>query len=195
MGSALETYFKDYKGAVLNYREFLKFNRDPVRRYEILKKVAKIEFDDLRDYDAALISYETLLKEFPETPEKDFLSFREAQALFFLNDFKLSRQKFQQLVETYPKSQWVARSRFEVGNTYFMEGNYSIATEALKQVLRMHSKSPFAIEAQFLMGQCFEGQMQYEEALRMYEGLQGRYSPSEVLSKRIEKVKQKQKKS
>lgn len=184
----LETFFKDYEGALLNYREFVRLTPDPLRTYEVKKRIANIQFEHLRDFEAAAKSYETLAKEESTSPETDFFLFRTGQSYFQMNRFEEALGAYQRLLEKHGKSGLAARARFEIGNIYYMEGKYEVAVQAFKQVLRLHPQSQYAVESQFLMGECLEQQGNKSEALQVYENLRGRYSPKEVLELRIKKL-------
>lgn len=184
----LETFFKDYEGALINYREFVRLTKDPLRTYEVRKRVANIQFEHLRDFEAAAKAYDALAREEASSPETDFFLFRTGQAFFQLNRFEEALGAYQKLLETHLKSPLAARARFEVGNTYYMEGKYDVAVQAFKQVLRLHPQSQYAVEAQFLMGECLEQQGNDTEALQVYQNLRGRYTPKDVLELRIKKL-------
>ncbi|MCB0403216.1 MAG: tetratricopeptide repeat protein [Bdellovibrionales bacterium] len=194
LGFVLETYFKDYEGALLSYEEFIKNSPDKVRNYGVRKRMASLQLEQLRDFEGAQESYKLLLDESPKGPEAGEFMFKMASAAFQQNKFEESRGIYQSLVERYPNSELVPGARYEIGNTYYMQERYEVALQALKQVLREHPQSKYSIEAQFLMARCLEQQLNFAEALEMYEGLEGRYFPKQVLSQRIEKIKPKVKK-
>lgn len=189
LGFALETYLRDFEGAVLSYEEYIKHSGDVVSIYEVQKRIANIYFQHLLEPDKAVDAYGKLLLLSPDSLEADHFMFRRAQSYFRLNSFGRARKQFQELVEKYPKSQYVAQARYTVGNTYFMQGKYDVAIEALKQVLREHANSEQAVEAQFLMAQCLEHQGRLPNALQLYSALESRYTVPEVLALRIKEVK------
>lgn len=189
LGFTLESFLKDFEGALFNYQEFIRLSQDRVSVYEVQKRIANIYFEQNREPDKAIAAYKKLITFNPESLENDLFQFRIAEAYFRQNNFEQSRFEYQQLLERFPRSQFTARARYEVGNTYYMEGKYDIAIEALKQVLRHHSMSEYAVEANFLMAQCFEQQEKLQNALQMYETVKGRYPAAEVLELRIQEVK------
>jgi len=189
LGFALESYLKDYEGALFNYQEFIRLSQDRVSIYEVQKRIANIYFEQYRESDKAIAAYKKLISFNPESLEADLFQFRIASVYFRLNNFEQARYEYQQLLERFPRSQFAPRARFEIGNAYYMEGKYDIAVEALKQVLRHHSQSEYAIEAQFLMGQCFENTDKLQNALQVYENIQGRYTSADVLNLRIAELK------
>jgi len=190
LGFTLETYLKDFEGALFNYQEFVRLSTDRVSIYEVQKRIANIYFEQLHDPDKAISAYKKLIAFSPESLELDLFQFRIAQSYFQQNNFEQARYEFQQLIERFPKSQYSARARFEVGNSYYMEGRYDIGVEALKQVVRNHPQSEFATEAEFLMAQCFEHQQKPESALLAYENIKGRYASPEILDLRIKELSQ-----
>lgn len=189
LGFTLESYLKDFEGALFNYQEFIRLSQDRVSIYEVQKRIANIYFEQHRDSDKSIAAYKKLISFNPESLEIDLFQFRIGQAYFRQNNFEQARFEYQQLLERFPKSQFTARARFEVGNAYYMEGKYDIALEALKQVLRHHSQSEYATEAQFLMAQCLEHQDKLQNALQTYENIRGRYSSPEVLDLRVAELK------
>ncbi|MEZ4752420.1 MAG: tetratricopeptide repeat protein [Bdellovibrionota bacterium] len=191
LGFVLETYFKDYEAALLSYEEFIKNSPDKARNYGVRKRIASLQLEHLRDFAGAQKSYKLLLDESPQGAEAAEFMFKMASAAFQQNNFEESRDIYQGVVERYPASELVPGARYEIGNTYYMQERYEVALQALKQVLREHPQSKYSIEAQFLMARCLEQQLNFSEALEMYEGLEGRYFPKQVLSQRIEKLRPK----
>lgn len=189
LGFVLETYAKDYPGAIFNYQEAIRLSQDPVSVYEIQKRVANIFFEQSKDPDKAVSAYRKLISFNSESLETDFFQFRIAEAFFRQNNFDQARIEYQQLVEKFPKSQYVQKSRFEIGNTYYMEGKYDIALEAFKQVGRYHPQSEYAIEAEFLIAQCLEQTNKLETALQIYENIKTRYSNPKIVDFRIDQLK------
>ena len=188
LGFAMETYLRNYEGAVENYEIFISKSGDAVSVYEVQKRIANIYFEQLLDLEKAIEGYRKLLNISPDSLEADLFRYRIAQAEFRLNHFSVARKEFQALLEKHPKSQNAAKARFGIGNTYYMEGRYPVALEALKQVLRHHSGSEFAIEAQFLMAQSLEHQGKLNGALQMYKTLRNKYPVKEVLEMRIKET-------
>lgn len=188
LGFVQETYLRDYEASVLNYGEFLKLTKDPVRAYEVQKRIANIYFEHHRDPEKAIVAYRQLMQMNTESLELDAFQLRIALSHFRKSDFAQARIEFQALVERFPKSQYLPRAKFEIGNCYYMEGRYELAIEALKQVLRSHAQSDYAVEAQFLIGQSQEHQGQLRAALQSYESVKGRYPASDVVDVRMQDV-------
>jgi len=185
---------RDPSTALSNYERFIDFSNDPMRNYEVQKRVANIYFEQQRDAKRAIDSYRKLLESNPKSLEADFFKFRVALSYYHLNDFDSARKEYQNLVEQYPKSQWTAKAKFEIGNTYFMEGRYPVAVVALKQMIRNHPQSEYAVEGQFLMAHCFTQMGKLENAMRIYLGLRKIYTSEELLELRIKDVRKKIKK-
>ena len=188
LGFVQETYLRDYEASVINYGDFLKLTKDPVRAYEVQKRIANIFFEHHRDPEKAIVAYRRLMDMNSESLEIDSFQLRIALSQFRKSDFAQARIEFQALVERFPKSQYVPRSKFEIGNCYYMEGRYDLAIEALKQVLRNHAQSDYAVEAQFLIGQSQEHQGQLRAALQSYEAIKGRYPATDVVEVRMQDV-------
>ncbi len=185
----LESYLKDYEGALFNYQEFIRLSQDKVSVYEVQKRIASLYFEQLHDADKTIAAYKKLLVFSPDSLEADVFQFRIAQSYFQQNNFEQARQEYQVILDKYPKSQLTARARYEIGNSYYMDGKYDIAIEALKQVLRHNPQSEWATEAQFLMAECLDRQDKLQAALQTYENIQGRYSSPEILNMRIDDVR------
>ncbi len=194
LGFVLETYMKDFEGALFNYNEFIRLGRDPVAAYEVQKRIASLYFEQTNDPDKAAEAYRKLLAMSPESLEGDLFQFRIGQAYFRMNEFEKARDEYQRLLDQYPKSHVVARTRYEIGNSYYMEGKYEIALEALRQVVRYHPQSEYALEAQFLTAQCLEHLDRVPAALQTYEGIRDRYTPREVVELRIGEINKRAKK-
>ena len=189
LGHTLETYGRDYAGAIFNYQEAIRLSRDPVSVYEIQKRVANLFFEQAKDTDKAIAAYKKLMTFNPKSLETDFFQFRTAEAFFRQNNFDQARLEYQLLIERFPKSQYIEKSRFEIGNTYYMEGRYDIAVESFKQVGRYHNQGEYTVEAEFLIAQCLEQTNKLRAALQAYEGVKGRYSNPRIVQFRMEQLK------
>ena len=185
---------QDNRGALLNYQEYIKRTPDPVSQYEVKKRIANIYYSKTGEIEKAIEVYEDLVKSHGDSLEADFLLYRIGMAKFRTNDFEGARIAYQRLLERFPKSHYVPQTRFEIGNTYYMESKYLVAIAALRQVLRHHPQSTYATEAQFLLGECYEQQGDVQSAVEVYEGLEGRYRPKEILQARIKSARKKLKK-
>ncbi len=195
LGFVLETYLRDFEGALFNYNEFVRLSGDPVAAYEVRKRVASLYFEQTNDPDKAIEAYRKLQAFSPESLEGDLFQFRIGQSFFRENEFEKARDEYQSLIERYPKSHFVARTRFEIGNAYYMEGKYEIALEALKSVVRYHPQSEYSVEAQFLTAQCLEHLDRFPAALQVYESIRDRYTPREVVNLRIAEIGKRAKKA
>ena len=189
LGFSLESYLRDFDGAIFNYQEFIRLSQDRVAIYEVQKRIANLYFEQYRDSEKAIAAYRKLISFNAESLEIDFFQFRIAQAFFRQNNFDQARLEYQNLLERYPKSQYVARTRYEIGNSYYMEGKYAIAVEALKRVLRLHTQSEYGIHAEFLVAQCLEQLDKLPAAMQEYESIRGRYPHPDVLDMRIKELK------
>lgn len=194
LGFVLETYLRDFEGALFNYNEFIRLGGDPVAAYEVRKRIANLYFEQTGDPDKAVEAYRKLLTTSPESLEGDLFQFRIGQSYFRMNEFEKARDEYQILIDRYPKSHFVARTRYEIGNSYYMEGKYEIALEALKQVLRYHPQSEYAVESQFLHAQCLEHLDRFPAALQVFESIRDKYTPREVVNLRISEIEKRSKK-
>lgn len=103
LGFLLESYLKDYEGALMSYQEFSRLSQDSVSRYEVLKRVANLYFEYLNEPEKSAETYEKIITLSPDSLEKDFLRFRMGQSFFRINDFEKARQQYQQLLDDFPK--------------------------------------------------------------------------------------------
>jgi TolA-binding protein len=194
LGFAYETLVRDHDAALFNFNEFIRLSRDPVKIYEVQKRVANIYFDQGKEPEKAIAAYKKLMAFSPDSLETDLFQFRVAQGHFQQNNFEQARIEFEELLEKFPKSPYVARARFEIGNAYYMEGKYDMGIEALKQVIRNHMQSEYATEAEFLMAQCMEQSNKLAPALQVYKNLRGRYTNAKILEFRITELEKRIKK-
>lgn len=188
MGFTQETYFNDPRAALLNYEEYIRLTKDPIAKYEVKKRAANLYYENRFDNDKTAQYYKELLEENPQSLEADFFQFRIGQAYFGNNQFEEAREAYQLLLEKYPQSQYCGKARFQIGNSYYMQARYKIAIDAFKQVLRLHAQSEYALESQFLMAECLENSGSPEEALSIFNGLRGRYSPEKILDDKIQRL-------
>lgn len=200
-----ETLFlQRHSEAVEKLKEFV--DRSPKkskRSWEARLRIGEILFTELRDFEAAMAHYESLVVAFPTVKEVPFFYFRVGKSLFFLGKFKESIVVYEDLIKKYPGSKWVEQATYHIGLSYLTSGEqrpdnpeaikvYDQAKLAFEKFIRLFPKSDLVPQAQFGIASCLEEKEQLEEAYRKYFSLRETYPSPYVIDTRLIRIRERQ---
>lgn len=192
-GEILDLYLKQYPEALLAYLSLEKeypVQYDLVRQAQI--RIADIYKNRQRDDERAVAEYRKLLEMGADDPDR--VHYEIGDSYFRLERYAEAAETFEHLSSAYPQSPLLAEVRYRLGMIYSLLGNNTLAVQAYRDVIRTWPQSPYAVEAQFSLASVLEERDEFREALTLLEGLQGRYSNTEALNRKIELLKNRMKK-
>ena len=185
-GEILNVYQRNYDEALLAYLLLQKdFPENPLAR-RAQEQVAEIYKNRLRDYRKAIVAYQKLLD---GGDDQDQIQYQLADCYFRLEDYRQARSEFEKLSSRYPGSKLQAEVRYRIGVTFSLEGNQSEALKAFREVANRWPESDYALEALFSQASALEERDELPAALKLLEGLRGRYPQKEALEKKLVQVR------
>lgn len=150
---------KDYIGATREYQRFLEFH--PLHRsafyaqYRIglsyFKQIRSID-RDIEPVQKALISFETVLKDYPGNEYADDSAAK----------IKICRQK-------------LAEREFYIGNFYLKKGEYPAAIERFKNILTEYADTEIVQKAIYHLGIAYNSSGESDKAVEALQNLIDRY--------------------
>lgn len=149
--------------------------------------------DETHDYGGAILEYQSLLNQRPESPKAAGFQFQIARCYLLDNNIEEAVLEFGRFIERYPHSGLIERGYDELGGAHMILGRPDQALFIFQRMISLFPESSLRPAVEFKMGACLEEMHRYPEALKMYTGLRGRYDNQRAVEIRIEGVKARQK--
>ena len=182
-----DLYLARYDDALLAY---LLLERDYPNADEVApaqQQVAILYKYRLNDCSQAIVAYQKILDR--TDGESAQLQYEIADCYFRLNNFEQARIEFEGLLKNHPESELAAEVQFRIAVTYALEGKLADAADGYRQVMERWAESPYTLEASFGLAAVYEEQEKLLEALKLLEGLAGRYPNPEILERKTTQVR------
>jgi TolA-binding protein len=186
-GQVLDLYLKNYPEALFTFLLVEKDYPDSAQARQAQRQLAEIYKYRLRDYPEAVVAYQRILD--GGVADGDRIQYEIADAYFRLGNFEQARIEFEGLLKNWPDSALASEVRYRIAATYALDGDLSAAEKAYRGFLQDRPDDPFAPEAAFGLAEVLEQKDELVAALKILEGLEGRYSSPEVLAKKIDQIK------
>jgi len=192
LGQIRQLHLKSYAEAILAFLSLEKDYPHSPLAGEALRQVAELYKNQLLDYPRAIVIYQKLLDR--GTEDGDAVQYQIADCYFRLNNFEQARIEFESLLKNHPDSLLSAEVHYRLAVSLALEGEGKKAIAAFEQVEERWPESPYAVEARLGRAGVLEDRDDLGGALRLLEGLRGRYANGEILEQRISQVKTRMKK-
>lgn len=193
-GEILSLYQKKYPEALLAYLTLQKeYPAEQGLGARAQQRIAEIYKNQHRDYRRAVAEYRKLL-ETGGGGEPDRIKYEIADCYFRLEAFIESREELERLMKEHPTSPLLTEASFRLGTIHSLLGNNNLALQIFRETATRWPESPYATEALFSQAAVLEEKDELGQALQLLQSLQGRYSNTDALNKKIEMLKERMKK-
>ena len=125
------------------------------------------------DLEAALLFFQTALKDFPVL--HDYIQFWMGEAQLQANYSKQAAQSFESIVQQTPESILRTDAQFLGGQAWFQAGECELAARLYDQALERDPKSEFAPQALLHLGQCELTMKRHKKAFDAFHTLWWQY--------------------
>ena len=164
----------------------------------------------LEEYPLAVLVFQRLISDFPQSPFSDESQYKLAYATFLQsNASHLSQDKtfeaireLQFFLEEYPESEWssevhellqecfdkVAEKDYRVGNLYYRLKDWEAARVYFKDLLEVYPMSSWASQAQFEIADSYARQGKIKEAIEQFNIFIQSYSENELSETAIKRL-------
>ena len=183
-----DLYLGRYSDALLTYLLLERDYPDAPEVFAARKQVAMLYKYRLNDCDQAIAVYQKVLDDADRT--NDQLQYEVADCYFRLNNFAQARIEFESLLKNDPQSDLIAEVQYRIAMTYALEGKLPEAAGAYRVVIERWSESSYSVEASFGLATVLEEQEELVEALKILEDLEGVYSKQDILTRKLEQVRE-----
>ncbi len=169
----------EFKKAIEGFKETIQFTDNFIVRVSSQIQIADA-YQEKEMYDAALETYNRILKEYPDNIYSDYIQFQIG--MIFLKNDRLEEAKFsfKNLEKTFPESKLTPQAQYYLAASYFSEGNYRPAEDILKTFSQRFPNHTLTERARYLYGKCLFNQGQYQKALDIFHELISSISSNEL---------------
>jgi len=189
--ASLET--KDYKKAA-DYYQFLVLHSElPEERISAQKQLAALYFDQLQEYDRAILELSKLVRSTKSEAEIAKYKLDIARANYYQNNFFQAHSELDDLLKLNIEDEerfaaWVLKS-----NIHIALKEYVKAIEILKKVTTTYPQKSLQENVFQTMAVCYEESDNFAEAIKTLESVKDKYPQPEYIEIRIKRLKERQK--
>lgn len=184
--SLYHQYLDNKPAAIRYYQRLLVKFPDGQYALEARENLAQVYESDPETFYRALQIYRQLVlnKELRERHEE--FQFKIAQINMQMGRTDQARYELREFLRQYPKSPRRAEAYYLVGYTFYLEKRKALALAVMEKTVKEFPDTPVALHAQYFMADTQEELGHLQEALRLFQALQGRYHDPAIIEKRME---------
>ena len=186
LGEVYSLYLFDYKKSVKRFLELLEETDDPLWVVKATEKIAMISFNNTRDYEMALSSFNKLINFRPELEKIDEYKELYAESLIQL---KRNDDAKKILIELTTKSNSIS-AYYQLGLIEFYKLNTDEAVKYWFEYLKREKRKDRIVQAKFMIANAYESAERLKEAYNIYYSILGDYPNQDVIKKRLESIYQ-----
>ena len=185
--AALYQYYLDAPAQAIRYYQLVTL-RFPDGEYfrQAKKNLAELYERDPNTVYRALQIYRQLLRAQELREEHERFQFKIALLNLQMGRLDQARYELRTFLRAYPRSAERAQAYYLVGFSYYLERRPRVALAVMQQTLKEFPDAPIAPQAQFFMADTLEEQGNLQEALKLFQGLTGKYHNAKIVEKRIQ---------
>lgn len=186
LGEIRSIYLGQYQKALNNFENIIKITEDPLWQVKATEKIGLINFENLKNYHAALSSYKKLIDFKPVLQKNDFYKFRYAVSLFYLEKFDSSSDLFKKL--SLGNSDYSIRSFYYLGLMNFYLKKWDLSIKFWFEYLKREKRKDKIIQTKFMIANAYESSEQLKEAYNVYYSILGEHPNTELIKQRLESL-------
>jgi tetratricopeptide (TPR) repeat protein len=181
---------KSYATAVDFYRHIIFRSQDPDERKSAEYFIAQIQFENLHDYNQAVMEYEKLLK-LASTPNEIFrYRLNVAKSYLQMNNLDQALVEIDILLSTKGTSkEGIYEAQILKANTLIASKHLEEAASLLESVFKEDADKTHKASAGLSLAVCYEQLKNFNGAIQVLEDLRPLYPNPEFLKDRIERLK------
>ncbi len=177
-----------------NYYQFLVLHsKDPNERVSSQKQLASIYFDQLQNYEAAIVELNKLITESETDVEVARYKLDIARSNYYLNNFFQAHSELDDVL----KRNIDASERFSAlvlkANIYIAQKEYAKAIEGLRKVIELYPQKALQENVYQTLSVCLEESGNYKEAISTLESNKEKLSQQDYIELRIKRLKEREK--
>jgi len=173
------------KQAILYFQEVLLLNRQGKFSYEAQKYIAEIVEFKIRDYNQAILEYQTLINRYGKMNENADHHFRIVSIYYKLQNYDQVLSELEDHQEHYPDSKWGQSSELKAVEILYTLGRCEEAQPHYKRFVKKYPTGKDRVEMEFVQASCLEDLGQFKLALKKFKSLGEKYPLPIILEMKI----------
>jgi len=183
----LYQYYLNNPAQATRYYQLLTFRFPDGEFYnQARKNLAEVFEQDPNTIYRALQIYRQLLRAQELRAEHEQMQLKIALLNLKMGRTEQARYELRTFLRTYSRSADRAQAVYLVGFSFYLERRPQVALAVMRNTVRDFPDSPVAAQAQFFMADTQEELGNLQEALKLFQGLTGKYHNAKIVEKRIQ---------
>ncbi|MBC7371845.1 MAG: tetratricopeptide repeat protein [Bdellovibrionaceae bacterium] len=184
---------KEYRRAA-DYLQFLVLHsKDSKERTASQKQLASLYFDQLQNYDRAIIEFNKLLNDTESDTEKAQFKLDIARANYYQNNFFQAQSEIDEVLKLHVGENEKFAALVLKSNIYIARKEYPKAIETLKKVMETYPAKATQENVPQTMAVCYEESGNFLEAIKSLELARDKHSQPEYIDLRIKRLRERAK--
>lgn len=181
---------KDYNAAVRFYRHIIYKSSDEEERKSAQRYIAQIYFENLLDYDQAIVEYESLLRLKLSEEEIFRYRFNVAKCHYNLANMGQAMSEAEALISQFPEREDLYDAKVLKANILLQNKKHQEAAEVLENVVKQYPDRAKKENLALSLVSTYEDLKEYDKAMTVLEEMRPWYSHPDFLNERIKRMKQ-----
>lgn len=181
---------KDFSKAI-NYHHFIVLHSPDVReRIESQKQIASIYFNNLQNYQQAILEF-SKLQQMPHTDlEAAQYKMSIARAQYYLNNFFQSESEIDSLLKLKSDDNTRFSALMLKGNIQVAKKDFKNAAETFKSLIKDYPEKSIQENVALVLAVCHEENLDFKSAIATLEEHRHKYNPPEYIDLRIRRLQE-----
>lgn len=184
---------KDFNKAIQYHHFIVLHSPNEKERLESQKQIAEIYFNNLQNYQQAIIEY-SKLQQMPHTDmEAAQYKMNVARAQYYQNNFFQAESE----IDTLLKLKSDDNTRFSAlmlkGNILVAKKDFVKAAEIFKELIKSYPEKAIQENVALTLAVCYEENLDFKSAVAVLEEHRSKYKPPEYIELRIKRLQERMK--
>lgn len=183
---------KNFREAANFYKHVVLYSQNPNERLESQKKIADLQFNQILDYNQAIIEYSRLL-ELPHSTQEDFdYRMAIARSYFYLSNFFQSQVEIDGILARKYDKDWLFEALLLKANIFLTTKNLDEAILVLRRLIAEYPERSKAETIGLILAVCYEEQKNFAKAIETLQSIKDIYPRRAFIENRIKALKERQ---
>ncbi|MFA5060219.1 MAG: tetratricopeptide repeat protein [Candidatus Omnitrophota bacterium] len=155
--------------AIKNFNDIIDQSGSKITKVSALTQIGDI-YQDIGKIDDAIITYDKVLTEFPNSLYTDYVQYRQGIALLKQNKTEAATIAFQSLQTNFPQSKYLSDVKYYLGVAYFKKGDWANAKDHFITFIdELPKTNEFQGDAHYLLALSYFNLSDYAEASKTFQ--------------------------
>lgn len=183
---------KNFRDAVGFYKHVVLYSSNPKERLDSQKKIADLQFNQILDYNQAIIEYSRLL-ELPHSKKDDFdYRMAIARSYFYLSNFFQSQVEIDGVLARGYEKEWLFEALLLKANIFLTTKKLDDAILVLRRLIDEYPERSKAETIGLILAVCYEEQKNFAKAIETLQSIKDIYPRRAFIENRIKALRERQ---